>query len=59
MLRLVPFCLHAVTITPAVTDGIDSLVPFHRLRPSPTVGRVGSCISCFGACSVLLHVRPA
>src|SRR6266481_4725697 len=59
-LRMVPFfCLHAVTTTPAVTDGIDSLVPFHRLRPSPSVGRVGSCISCFGACSVLLHVRPA
>ena len=23
-----------------------------RLRPSPSVGRVGSCIGCFGACSV-------
>jgi hypothetical protein len=54
-----PLCLHAVTTTRAVTDGIDSLVPFHRLRPSPTNGRVGSCISCFGACSMLLRVRPA
>jgi hypothetical protein len=54
-----PLCLHAVTTTPAVTDRIDSLVLFHRLRPSPSVGRVGSCISCFGACSVLLRVRPA
>jgi len=37
---------------------------FHRLRPSPSVGRVGSCIGCFGACSVFtlhygLHVSPS
>jgi hypothetical protein len=36
----------------------------HRLRPSPTVGRVGSCIGCFGACSVFtlhygLHDSPS
>jgi hypothetical protein len=52
VLRLVYLCLHAVTTAPAVTDGICSLVPFHRYQPSPTVGRVGSCIDCFGACSV-------
>ena len=37
---------------------------FHRHRPSPSVGRVGSCIGCFGACSVFtlhygLHDSPS
>jgi hypothetical protein len=50
--HLVLLCLHAVTTTPAVTDGICSLVPFHQCQPSPSVGRVGSCIGYFGACSV-------
>jgi hypothetical protein len=45
-------CMHAVTITPAATDETCFAHAFHRLRPSPTVGRVGSCIGCFGACSV-------
>jgi hypothetical protein len=62
--RLVLLCLHAVTTTPAVTAGIYSLVPFHRYQPSPTVGRVGSCIGYFGACSVFtshygLHDSPS
>ena len=52
MLRPVYLCLHAVTPTPAVTDGICPLVLSHRYQPSPSVERVGSCISCFGACSV-------
>ena len=52
MLRPVYLCLHAVTPTPAVTDGICPLVLSHRYQPSPSVGRVGSCIGCFGACSV-------
>jgi hypothetical protein len=52
VLHPVYLCLHAVTTTPAVTDGICPLVLFHRCQPSPTVGRVGSCICCFGACSV-------
>jgi hypothetical protein len=36
----------------------------HRCQRSPTVGRVGSCIGCFGACSVFtarygLHDSPS
>src|SRR5207253_6924059 len=57
-------CMHAVTTTPAATDGTCFARAFHRLRPSPTVGRVGSCIGCFGACSVFtlhygLHDSPS
>jgi hypothetical protein len=52
VLRPVYLCLHAVTTTPAVTDGICPLVLSHRYQPSPSVERVGSCIGCFGACSV-------
>src|SRR4029453_17920311 len=33
-----------------------SLVLSHRLRPSPDYRRVGSCISCFGACSAFTRV---
>src|SRR5438067_6269482 len=56
--------MHAVTTTPAATDGTCFARAFHRLRPSPTVGRVGSCIGCFGACSVFtarygLHDSPS
>jgi hypothetical protein len=36
---------------PGRIDGICSLVLFHRLRPSPKPGRVGSCIILFEACS--------
>ena len=57
-------CMHAVTNTPAATDGTCFAHAFHRHRPSPTVGRVGSCIGCFGACSVFtlhygLHDSPS
>jgi len=57
-------CMHAVTTTPAATDGTCFARAFHRHRPSPTVGRVGSCIGCFGACSVFtlhygLHDSPS
>src|SRR6266566_8623278 len=56
--------MHAVTTTPAATDETYFARTFHRLRPSPSVGRVGSCIGCFGACSVFtlhygLHVSPS
>src|SRR6266851_2951461 len=56
--------MHAVTTTPAATDGTCFARAFHRHRPSPTVGRVGSCIGCFGACSVFtlhygLHDSPS
>jgi hypothetical protein len=41
---------------PGRSDGINSLVRFHSLRPSPKPGRVGSCITVFGACSAFTHV---
>src|SRR5208282_4953326 len=34
----------------------DSLVPSHRLRPSPNRRRVGPCITLFEACSAFTHV---
>ena len=57
-------CMHAVTNTPAATDGTYFARTFHRHRPSPSAGRVGSCIGCFGACSVFtshygLHDSPS
>ena len=51
-----PLCLHAVANTPAGLIETCSLVRFHQLRPSPKSGRVGSCISRFGACSAFTHV---
>src|SRR5882672_2353806 len=33
-----------------------SLVPSHRLRPSPNLRRVGPCIALFEACSAFTHV---
>ena len=41
---------------PGRSDGICSLVRFHSLRRSPKPGRVGSCITVFGACSAFTHV---
>jgi len=41
---------------PGRFDGTCSLVLFHQLRPSPKPGRVGSCITVFGACSAFTHV---
>src|SRR6267378_7406583 len=41
---------------PGRSDGTCSLVPFHHLRPSHETGRVGSCISLFGACSAFTYV---
>src|SRR6202040_4469331 len=38
------------------SDGICSLVRFHQLRPSLVLGRVGSCVSRFEACSAFTHV---
>ena len=40
-------------------DGTCSLVPFHQLRPSLDLRRVGSCISGFEACTALTLLRPA
>src|SRR5262250_1143068 len=51
-----PLCRHAVASYPGRTDGICSLVLFHRLRPSPKPRRVGSCINVFEACSAFTHV---
>jgi hypothetical protein len=51
-----PLCLHAVAYTPAGSMETDSLIPFHRLRPSPNRRRVGSCIVGFEACSAFTHV---
>ena len=41
---------------PGRFDGTDSLVPFHRRRPSPDYSWVGSCIISFEACSAFTHV---
>jgi hypothetical protein len=51
-----PLCLHAVANTPAGPMETDSLVPSHRLRPSPNRWRVGPCITLFEACSAFTHV---
>jgi len=40
-------------------DGTCSLVPFHQLRPSLHLRRVGSCISGFEACTAFPLLRPA
>ena len=41
---------------PGRSDGICSLLRFHQLRPSLVIGRVGSCVSLFEACSAFTHV---
>ena len=41
---------------PGRSDGICSLVRFHRLRPSPNRRWVGPCIVVFEACSAFTHV---
>src|ERR1019366_5094084 len=41
---------------PGRFDGTDSLVPFHRRRPSPHYSWVSSCIISFEACSAFTHV---
>jgi hypothetical protein len=51
-----PLCLHAVATTPAGPMETCSLVPSHRLRPSPNRRRVGPCITLFEACSAFTHV---
>jgi hypothetical protein len=56
-----PCCAWSTLLTcrrqyPGRSDGICSLVRFHSLRPSPKPGRVGSCITVFGACSAFTHV---
>ncbi len=51
-----PHYLHAGATTPAGPRGTGSLVPPPRLRPSPNLRRVGSCIVLFEACSAFTHV---
>src|SRR5271155_4452832 len=51
-----PLCIACRRQYPGRSDGINSLVRFHSLRPSPKPGRVGSCISLFEACSAFTHV---
>src|SRR5271169_1970713 len=41
---------------PGRFDGTDSLVPFHRRRPSPHYSWVSSCITSFEACSAFTRV---
>ncbi len=41
---------------PGRSDGTNSLVLFHQLRPSPITRWVGSCINRFEACSAFTHV---
>jgi hypothetical protein len=41
---------------PGRSDGTDSLVLLHRLRPSPDYRWVGSCIISFEACSAFTRV---
>ena len=43
---------------PGRFDGTDSLVPFHRRRPSPDYRWVSSCIISFEGCSAFTHVTP-
>src|SRR3954451_20930211 len=50
VLRLVPLACMPSPL-PRQDRWARSLVLSHRLRPSPDYRRVGSCISCFGACS--------
>jgi hypothetical protein len=47
---------HAVATTPAGPIEPDSLVRFHRRRPSPDYSWVGSCIISFEACSAFTRV---
>jgi len=54
-----PLCLHAVANYPDRFDGTCSLVPFHQLRPSLDLRRVGSCIGSFEACTAFTLLRPA
>ena len=58
MLRLIPIHLHAVATTPAGPMETYSLVPSHRLRPSPNLRRVGSCVALFEACAAFTYLRP-
>jgi hypothetical protein len=41
---------------PGRSDGVYSLVPLHRPRPSLCNSQVGSCNCFFGACSAFTHV---
>jgi hypothetical protein len=41
---------------PGRSDGSLFAHTFHPLRPSPKPGRVGSCITIFGACSAFTYV---
>jgi len=56
VLRLVPFAYMPSPLPRQDRWNSISLVPFHRLRPSPENRRVGSCISRFEACSAFTHV---
>jgi hypothetical protein len=50
VLRLVPSFVHAAANTPARSMEFNRSYPFHRHRPSPKSGRVGSCVVSFEAC---------
>jgi hypothetical protein len=47
--------MHVIVITPAGTMKLFAHL-FHRYQPSPTRGRVGTCIAIFEACSTFNHV---
>src|SRR3974377_1089932 len=48
--------LHAIAITPAGEMDFIRSYYFHPRRPSPITRWVGSCITCFEACSAFTHV---
>jgi hypothetical protein len=51
-----PLCLHAVANAPAGPRRLNRSLLLPRRRPSPGYGRVGSCITVFGACSAFTRV---
>src|ERR1017187_2148612 len=51
-----PLCLHAVATTPAGPMELIRSLLFHRLRPSPDYSWVGSCLTCFEACSAFTRL---
>ena len=56
VLRPVYLCLHAVTTTPAVTDGICSLVPSTDISLPRGLGGSAPALTVSGPAQCLLHI---
>jgi len=54
--QLIPFCLHAVTTTPAVIDGVRSLVPSTDFSLPRLSGGSAPASAVSGPARCLLHV---